>query len=99
MANPAIRPVRSAMQMVLQAHWLNQPDDIPVAIYKTKKVKIFYLTGNQIAELLKKGVKVVRPDTATEDLKKYSAHLPCIWTCVLLDKVGKSPEYIKKRLH
>ncbi len=47
---------------------------------------------------MRKAVKAVRPDATTDDLKKYSAHLLRIWACVLLDKAGKSPEYIKKRL-
>jgi hypothetical protein len=97
-ANPAICPVRSAMQMILPACWLNQPKDMPVAIYKMKKDKVFYLTGNKIAELLRKAVKAVRPDTAMDNLKKYSANLLCVWACVFLDKVGKSPKYIKERL-
>ncbi len=92
MANSAICPVCSAMRMVLWACQLNRPDDMPVTIYKTKKDKIFYLTGNKIAELLRKAVKAVRPDTATDYLKKYSAHLLRIWACVLLDKAGKSPK-------
>ena len=54
---PKICPVRSAMQLVLQAKRLNQPDDMPVAVYKTKKGKVIYLTGNKIAELLRKAVK------------------------------------------
>jgi hypothetical protein len=98
MANLAICSVHSAMQIVLQAHQLNQPDDMPVAIYKTTKDKIFYLTGNKIAELLRKAIKVVHPDTPTDDLKKYSTHLLCVWGCVLLDEMGKSPKYIKMRL-
>jgi hypothetical protein len=50
---PKICPVHSAMQLVLQAKRLNQPDDMPVAVYKTKKGKVIYLTGNKIAELLR----------------------------------------------
>jgi hypothetical protein len=38
-------------------------------------------------------------DTNPDDLKRHSAHSLCIWACVLLDKAGKSPEHIKKRLH
>jgi hypothetical protein len=34
-----------------------------------------------------------------DNLNNYSAHLLLVWACVLLDKAGKSPEYIKKRLH
>jgi hypothetical protein len=37
---PKICPVRSAMQLVLCVRWLNQPDDMPIALYKTKKGKV-----------------------------------------------------------
>ena len=57
-----------------------------------------YLTGNKIAELLRKAVKSVRPDTTSEELKRYSAHSLRVWACVLLDEAGKPPDYIKKRL-
>jgi hypothetical protein len=90
--------MRSAMQLVLRAKWLNQPDDMPVAVYKTKKGKVIYLTGNKIAELLQKAVKEVRPDTTLDKLKRYSALSLGVWACILLDKAGKLPDYIKKRL-
>ncbi len=86
------------MRLVLRAKWLNQPDDIPVAAYKIKKGKVIYLTGNKIAELLRKAVKEVRPDTTPEKLKWYSAHSLRVWACILLDKAGKLPYYIKKEL-
>ncbi len=62
------------MQLVLRAKQLNQPVDMPVAVYKTKKGKVIYLTGNKIAELLRKAVKDVRPNTTPDKLKRYSAH-------------------------
>jgi hypothetical protein len=71
---PEICPVRSAMQLVLRARWLNQLDDMPVTVYKTKKGKVIYLTVNKIAELLQKAVKKVPPDTTSDKLKRYSAH-------------------------
>ncbi len=77
---------------------LNQLVDIPVAVYKTKKGKVIYLTGNKISELLRKAVKEVRPDTTLDELKRYSTHSLRVWACVLLDKAGKLPDYIKKRL-
>jgi hypothetical protein len=86
------------MQLVLRAKRLNQLDDIPVAVYKTKKGKVIYLTGNKIAELLRKAVKEVRPDNTPDELKQYSAHSLRVWACVLLDKAGKVLDYIKKRL-
>jgi hypothetical protein len=70
-----------------------------VAVYKTNKGKVIYLTGNKIAELLRKVVKKVRPDTTPDELKRCSAHSLWVWACVLLDKAGKLPDYIKKRLH
>jgi hypothetical protein len=92
-----ICPVRSTMQLVLWARRLNQPDDMPIEVYKTKKGKIIYLTGNKIAALLRKAVKMVRTDTTPDELKWYSAHSLRVWACVLLDKAGKLPDYIKKR--
>jgi hypothetical protein len=86
------------MRLVLQAKWLNQPDDMPIAVYKTKKGKVIYLTSNKVAELLRKAVKEVRPDTTLDKLKRYFAHSLRVWTCVLLDEAGKLPDYIKKRL-
>ncbi len=95
---PEICPVRSAMQLVLRARWLNQPDDMPIVVYKTKKGKVIYLTGNKIAELLQKAVKKVWPDTTPDKLKWYSTHSLRVWACILLDEAGKLPDYIKKRL-
>ncbi len=71
---------------------------MPVAVYKTKKGKVIYLTGNKIAELLRKAVKKVRPNTTLDKLKQYSAHSLRVWACVLLNEAGKLPDYIKKRL-
>jgi hypothetical protein len=71
------------------ARWLNQPDDMPVAVYKTKKGKVIYLTGNKIAELLCKAVKKVCPDTNPDELKRHSAHSLRVWACLLLNKAGK----------
>jgi hypothetical protein len=86
------------MQLVLRAKRLNQPENMPVAVYKTKKGKVIYLTGNKISKLLRKAVKEVRPDTTPYKLKQYSAHSLRVWACILLNKAGKLPDYIKKRL-
>jgi nitrate reductase alpha subunit len=63
---------------------------------KTKKGKVIYLTGNKIAKLLRKAVKKVCP--TPDKLKQYFAHSLRVWACVLLNKSGKPPDYIKKRL-
>jgi hypothetical protein len=85
------------MQLVLWARWLNQPYDMPIAVYKMKKGKIIYLTGNKIAELLWKAIKKVHPDTTSDKLKWYSAHSLRVWACILLHEVGKFPDYITRR--
>jgi hypothetical protein len=84
--------------MVMRAHRLAQPDDMPVACYRTKKAPLLFITGSRIATLLCKAVKKVRPFTSADDLKKYSAHSLRVWACVLLDEVGMSPSFIQKRL-
>jgi hypothetical protein len=71
---------------------------MPVAVYKIKKGKVIYLTGNKIAELLRKAVKEVRPNITSEELKRYSTHSLRVWACILLNEAGKLPDYIKKRL-
>jgi hypothetical protein len=71
---------------------------MPVAVYKTKKGKVIYLTGNKIAKLLRMAVKEVRPDNTPDKLRRYSAHSLRVWACVLLDEAGKLSDYIKKRL-
>ena len=96
--HPEICPVRSALRITMRAQRLGQPRDLPVGVYKSKRGKILYLTGNKIAELLRAAVREIRPDTGKEELKRYSAHSLRVWACVLLDEAGKSPEYIKKRL-
>jgi hypothetical protein len=71
---------------------------MPIALCKTKKGKVIYLTGNKIAKLLQKAIQKVCPDTTLNKLKHYSAHSLRVWACVLLDEAQKSPHYIKQRL-
>ncbi len=46
---PEICPVHSAMRLVLRARRLNQPDDMPLGVYRTKKGKSIYLTSCKIS--------------------------------------------------
>ena len=39
--NPAICPVQGTLQMVMRASRLGQPDDMPVACYRTKKAHCY----------------------------------------------------------
>jgi hypothetical protein len=96
--NPAICPVRGALRMVRRASHLGQPDDMPVACYRTKKAPLLYITGSRIATLLRETVKKEQPSTSANNLKKYSTHSLRVWACVLLDEAGMSPSFIQKRL-
>jgi hypothetical protein len=95
---PDLCPVQSAVRMVIRARQLQQPDALPLAMYKTKNGEHLYLMGGKIAELLWGAVKQICPDTSPEDVKLYSAHSLHVWACVLLNEAGKSPDYIKKCL-
>ncbi len=57
--NPAICPIRGALQMVMSTRHFAQPDDMPVACYRTKKALLLFITGSRIATLLCKAVKKV----------------------------------------
>jgi hypothetical protein len=94
--NPTICPIQGALRMVMRACCLAQPDNMPVACYRTKKALLLFITGSRIATLLCKAVKKVRPSTSADNLKKYSTHSLRVWACVLLDKAGMSPFFIQK---
>jgi hypothetical protein len=99
MKNPAICPIRGAHGMFMRAHRLAQPDDMPLACYRTKKAPLLFIIGSRISTLLHEAVKKVQPSTLADDLKKYSTRSLCVWTCVLLDKAGMPPSFIQKHPH
>jgi hypothetical protein len=73
--NPAIYPIRGALRMIMRAHHLAQPDNMPVACYRTKKAPLLFIPGSRIATLfLREAVKKVQLSTSAGNLKKYSAH-------------------------
>jgi hypothetical protein len=84
--------------MVMRARRLAQPDDIPVACYRTKKAPVLFITGSRIATLFREAVNNVQPSPLADDLKKYSAYSLRVWACVLLDEAGMSLSFIQKRL-
>jgi hypothetical protein len=70
---------------------------MPVACY-LKKDALAYIFGSRIAILFRSAARAVHPNTLKEEEQQYSAHLLQVWTCVLLNKAGKLPDYIKKCL-
>jgi hypothetical protein len=97
-ANTAICPILAALRLVLRARRLSQPDSMPVACYP-KKDALACITGSRIAILFRAVARAVRRTISKEEEQQYSAHLLRVWACVLLDKAGKSPDYIMKRLY
>ncbi len=97
-AHPDLCPIRSTLRMVFRAQRLKQPDIMPLGCYRTEKSPLVYLTASRIAALIQEAVKKVRPGISAKDLSRYLAHLLQVWACVLLDKAGKSPNYIWKQL-
>jgi hypothetical protein len=57
-----------------------------------------YMTANRMTTLIQEAVKNMCFKISAKDLSKYSAHLLQVLACVLLDKSGKSPDYICKQL-
>ena len=96
-ANPTICPVLAALRLVLRARCLSQLDSMPGACY-LKKDALAYLTGSRIALHFRAAAKAVRPNISKDEEQQYSAHSLRVWACAILDKAGKSPDYIKKRL-
>ncbi len=95
--NTSICPVLAALCLVLRARRLSQPDSMPVACY-SKKDSLAYITGTRITVLFRAAARAVRPTITKEDKQQYSAHSLQVWACVLLNEVGKLPDYIKKCL-
>ena len=95
--NPTICPVLAALCLVLRARCLSQPDSMPVACY-LKKDAMAYITGSRIALHFRATARAVRPNISKDGKQQYSAHSMRVWACVLLDKVRKLPDYIKKHL-
>ncbi len=93
--NPAICPVRGALQMVMRARRLAQPDNMLFAYYRTKKAQLLFITGSRIATLLHEAVKKVQLSTSADNLKKYFAHSLRVWACVLLDMASMSTSFIQ----
>jgi hypothetical protein len=70
---------------------------MPVACY-LKKDALAYITGSRIAILFRAAARAVRPNLSKEEEQQYSTHSLQVWACVLLDKAGKLPDYIKNCL-
>lgn len=88
----------AVISMIRRARALNQPDDLPMAVYKSKSCKIKYLTARVITNYLRKIAREVHPTWPADEINRISAHSYRVWACILLHEAGKKGDYIKKRL-
>jgi hypothetical protein len=77
---------------------LKHSQHLPLTIFKNKSGEVKYMTHQKVTDIIRKAVKTVYPDMPKDTLNKYSGHSIRIWACVCLDEVGKSTDFIKKRL-
>ena len=68
-----ICPVCAALQMVLRARRLGQPDSLPVARHIYKKQRV-YLTGKRVAFLFWEAAKMIHPNMSKDELLRFSSH-------------------------
>ena len=98
---PLFCPVRAAFRIIQRADQLNQQAHLPIAISLSPSNKISgmsYITSVYVSKLLKLAAKEAHGITSKKDLNKFTPHSPRVGACVLLDMMGKLPDFIKKRL-
>ena len=98
---PLFCPVRAAFRIIQRAEKMKQQAHLPLAISLSPSKKISgmsYITSVYVSKLLKLAAKEAHGITSTKDLKKFTPHSPRVGACVLLDMMGKLPDFIKKRL-
>ena len=89
---------RAVISMIKRARLLEQPDSLPLAVYKSKVGQTKYLTARVLTSYLRKIAKKVHPTWTDEQINKISAHSLRVWACILLHEAGKGGDYIRKRL-
>ena len=97
--HPEICPVRNAFLIVLCKARLEHSLDLPLAIFVNKNGAMKYLTASKIAGVIRAAAQTTHPDLTEEEIKKFSSHSIRVWACVLLSKAGKTPDFIRSRLH
>ncbi len=53
----------------------------------------------KIADILQAVAAFTHPDLTPDEIKRFSSHSGRVWAVILLDQAGKSPDFIKSRLH
>lgn len=96
--NPEIYLVRNALALVLHAHIIGHPWDMPVCIYLNRNGEILYLTGHSIARLSEIRQSHMPGYPSRGFIKILCPFFASSMGLCLLDGAGKSPDLIKKHL-
>jgi hypothetical protein len=94
-----ICPVRAAYHIYLRAKKLGQSDSEPMGVFVNKFGIKKYLTGGEIAKILRSVAKRVHPDWSANELSGISSHSGRVWALVLLDEAGMRPAFMTSCLH
>jgi hypothetical protein len=93
-AHPDICPVSAAYRIYLRAKRLSQSDSEPMGVFVNKFGIKQYLTGGNIANVLRSITRVVHPDLSKDKNKHFLSHSGRLWALVLLDKAGMTPDFM-----
>lgn len=85
-------------RIVDRATQLNQPDTLPLGVYRDVDGTMKYITGARFADHVRKVIQLAIPQIPAEELKLYSAHSIRVTACVLLHEAGYDGSFIKLRL-
>jgi hypothetical protein len=96
--HPDICPVCATYRIFLRAKRLGQSNSQPMAIFVNKQGNTKYLTGNKISDVLCSIARAVHPGLSEDEIKRFSLHSGRVWSLVILDKAGITPDFMKSHL-
>ena len=99
--HPNFCPVLAVLNILIRAGRLNIDPGEPIAVTITGpkgQTEISHITSGLVSKHLQNAAKAVYNLSNKKDLARFSPHSLRVGACVLLFNLGKSPDFIKKRL-
>ena len=96
--NPKLCTVLAALRLIRRSTSLNQPSNLPLAVYSGQGNAMRYLTATQLTQHLRTYSKRANPTLSKQDLSLISCHSLRVWACVLLSEAGENGDKIRIRL-
>ncbi len=97
-AHPEICPVWAAYMIFIRAKRLDHSDSETLPVFVNENGITKYLTRNKISDVLQSIARTVHPDLSEDEIKCFSPQLGRVWTLVLLDEAGTTPDIMKSCL-